>query len=184
VAGIWFRNADGRYPFFWESGHQPEARWHGAGEGPVQYLSSTPDGAWAEFLRHEEITDPAELKGIRRTIWAVELDHLEKESVAEPELPSRTLLGGRGSHARCQEEARRLRAAGATSLLSPSAALERGAARGQRTEGQLLVEADDRDGETLVLFGSRPRVRAWVAADRGAPSVRALGLVRHLPRSD
>jgi len=180
MAEIWFRDADGRHPFFWDSDRQPPARWHAAGDGPAQYLSSTQDGAWAEFLRHEEIADATELNGIRRTIWALEL-HLELESLAEPELPSRTLVGGRESHARCQEEARRLRTAGATSLLAPSAALVPGGARGQRVEGQFLVEASDRDGETVVLFGPRPHVRAWVASDRSAPSVRALGLVRHLP---
>lgn len=176
----WFRNADGRHPFFWDSDRQPPARWHGPGDGPAQYLSNTPDGAWAEFLRHEEITDPADLDGIRRTIWAVELD-LEKESIAEPELADDTLSGGRESHEQCQEEARRIRAAGASSLIAPSAALLPGAARGQRTRGQVLVEAEGRDGATLVLFGARPDIRAWVAADRGAPGARTLGLVRHLP---
>jgi hypothetical protein len=36
-------------------GPQPPMRWHGPGEGPVQYLSDTPTGAWAELLRHEEV---------------------------------------------------------------------------------------------------------------------------------
>ncbi|MGH3065277.1 MAG: RES family NAD+ phosphorylase [Gaiellaceae bacterium] len=178
MAETWFRNADARYPFFWSSDRQPPARWHGAGDGPAQYLATTPDGAWAEFLRHEEITDSAELEGIRRTIWAVELE-LGDESLAEPELPARVLVGGRVSHARCQAEARRLRATGATGLLAPSAALVPGGARGQRVDGQSLVEADDRDGQTLVLFGPRPQARAWMAADRGGPSPRTLGLVRH-----
>ncbi len=178
MAEIWFRNADARYPFFWSSDRQPPARWHGAGDGPVQYLSTTPDGAWAEFLRHEEITDPAELDGIRRTMWAVEVE-LAAESLAEPELPARVLVGGRASRARCQGEARRLRASGASGLIAPSAALVPGGARGQRCEGHSLGEADDRDGKTLVLFGSRPEARAWVAADRGGPSPRTLGLVRH-----
>ena len=177
---IWFRNADGRYPFFWNSDRQPPARWHGERDGPAQYLSSTPDGAWAEFLRHEEITDPADLDGIHRAIWAVELE-LERESLAEPKLPAAAFAGGRESHARCREEARRLRAMGASGLKAPSAALLPGCARGQRSEGQVLVEAEDRDGETLVLFGPRPHARAWLAADRGRPSARTLALVRHLP---
>lgn len=176
---IWFRSTDRRYPFLWDSDGQPPARWHDEGDGPAQYLSSTPDGAWAEFLRHEEITDPAELSGICRMIWAVEL-RLERESLAEPELPAAALVGGRSSHARCRREARRLRAAGATGLVAPSAALLPGRARGQRTEGSALVEAEDRDGETLVLFGSRPGARGWIAADRGAPTPRTLGLIRHL----
>jgi len=179
VTEIWFRNADTRYPFFWVSDRQPPARWHGHGEGPTQYLSSTPDGAWAEFLRHEEITDPAELRGIRRTLWAVELD-LESESLAQPDIPSATVVGGRSTHARCQAEARRLRARGASAIRAPSAALLPGGARGQRTEGSVLVDAENRGGETLVLFGTRAEARAWIAADRGAPSARTLGLIRHL----
>jgi len=179
MAEVWFRNSDARYPFFWDSDRQPPARWHGEGEGPVQYLASTPDGAWAEFLRHEEIADPTELDGIRRTVWAVELD-LDDENLAKPELPASAFGGGRSSHPRCQKEARRLRAAGASGLTAPSAALLPGGARGQNTAGQVLVEAEDRDGETLVLFGARPEARAWIAAERGAPSVRMLALVRQL----
>src|SRR5262249_12367623 len=70
---IGFRHTDPRFPFLWEEASQPAARWHAAGEGPVHYFCDTPDGAWAEFLRHEEITDPADLITIRRTIWAVDL---------------------------------------------------------------------------------------------------------------
>ena len=68
---IAFRHCDRRWPFLWESAVQPQARWHGEGEGPVQYLADTPDGAWAEFLRHEEITDEADLAGVSRALWAV-----------------------------------------------------------------------------------------------------------------
>jgi hypothetical protein len=52
---IVFRHADPSLPFLWEDVGQPPARWHGDGDGPVQYFTDTPDGAWAEFLRHEEI---------------------------------------------------------------------------------------------------------------------------------
>ena len=65
---IAFRHCDRRWPFLWESAVQPQARWHGDGEGPVQYLADTPDGAWAEFLRHEEITDEADLAGVSRAL--------------------------------------------------------------------------------------------------------------------
>ncbi len=59
---ILYRHAPTGLPFFWETADQPEARWHGPGEGPAHYLADTPDGAWAELLRHEEITAPEELK--------------------------------------------------------------------------------------------------------------------------
>ncbi len=40
---IAYRHADPRFPFLWESNAQPPGRWHGIGEGPVQYLADTPD---------------------------------------------------------------------------------------------------------------------------------------------
>ena len=63
---IVYRHADPRFPFLWEGNDQPPARWHGQGEGPVQYFADTPDGAWAEFLRHEGIRADAELVNLRR----------------------------------------------------------------------------------------------------------------------
>ena len=66
VTVIAFRHTDPRYPFLWECGSQPAGRWHAQGEGPAHYFNDTPDGAWAEFLRHEEITEPEDLSGIRR----------------------------------------------------------------------------------------------------------------------
>ena len=78
---LWFRNADTRFPFLHESSAQVPARWHGAGAGPAQYLADTADGAWAEFLRHEEISDPRDLAGISRNLWAVEVT-FESETVS------------------------------------------------------------------------------------------------------
>jgi hypothetical protein len=65
---IVYRHADPRFPFLWETAAQPPARWHGAGEGPVQYLADTPDGAWAEFMRHEGIATESELMNVRRVL--------------------------------------------------------------------------------------------------------------------
>jgi len=101
---IVYRNADPRFPFLWENADQPAARWHGMGEGPVQYFADTPDGAWAEFVRHEGITQEAELVNVRRSLWAIELpDDLPAET---PALPIRILTGGRGTYQRCRQEAR------------------------------------------------------------------------------
>jgi RES domain len=173
---IWFRHADRRWPFLWENTAQPEARWHGAGEGPAQYLADTPDGAWAEFLRHEEITDPADLPGIDRQLWAVEVPN--DEPVEAPSLSHSRMRGGRSSYGACQAEARRLRTDGATGLEAPSAALVAGGARGQVVRGGLR-EAQSRDGQVLVLFGTRDDLRGWVCADYGRPGERVLALVHH-----
>jgi len=81
-------------------------RWHGEGEGPAHYFSDTPDAAWAEFLRHEEITEEADLRTIRRQMWAVEIGGAPNVGV---QVSDATLSGGPSTYATCQEEARRLR---------------------------------------------------------------------------
>jgi hypothetical protein len=173
---IWFRNADRRWPFLWEDATQPPGRWHGAGEGPAQYLADTPDGAWAEFLRHEEITDPADLPGVARSLWAVEVP--DDEPAARPRLPADVLRGGLLTYPDCQAEARDLRGDGATALEAPSAALVDGGARGEFVRAG-LVEADERDGRVLVIYGARSDVRGWLCTVEGHPSERLLTLVHH-----
>ena len=69
---IAFRHADPRFPFLWEDSSQPAGRWNTAGQ-LTHYFTDTPDGAWAEFLRHEEIFDPEDLLTVRRAPWAVGL---------------------------------------------------------------------------------------------------------------
>jgi len=176
---VWYRHADRRFPFLHVAPGQPAARWHGDGEGPVQYLADTPDGAWAELLRHWSITLPEDLDGIDRALWAVEVDE-SAEVVMRPRLHRLTLLGSLSSYPACRAAARRLRTRGATALLAPSAALLERGAGGQRTTEDGLVEASGRDGRALVLFGPRPRLRGWCCALHGAPAERLLPLVRHL----
>jgi RES domain len=173
---IVFRHADSRLPFFWETGEQPPARWHGAGEGPVAYLAETPDGAWAEFLRHEEITDPADLEGVRRAIWAVEVPELPR---ARPRLPKAALTGGLGTWPACQAEARRLRRRGTTGIATPSAALLPRTSSGFRTSGGMRA-GPVRHERAFVLFGARPDLVAWCACAEGRPRADLLARVRHL----
>jgi hypothetical protein len=175
---IVYRHADPRYPFLWESVDQPPARWHDRGDGPVQYLSSTPDAAWAEFLRHEEITDAADVATVTRSLWAIELP---EESLAAPRLPDTTMVGGMSSYAACRAEASRLRAAGATGLTAPSAALDRRTGSGYRTDGGLRP-GPRRDESVIVLFGARPDVVGWVACFEGRPRPELIGRVRQLRR--
>ena len=172
---IGFRHTDPRYPFLWEHLRQPAARWHAEDEAPVHYFSDTPDGAWAEFLRHEEITDPEDLSGIRRALWAIDIGD---EAPAFPDLPSETLTGGPETWRDCREEARRLRAGGATGFAAPPAALLPGAARGWRVDGG-LQPGPDRDGKVVVLFGRRPDLVGWEATVAGRPGEDLLHRVRH-----
>jgi hypothetical protein len=173
---IAFRHADPRFPFLWESADQPSARWHRAGEGPAHYLAETADGAWAEFLRHEGITDPADLAGVARSMWTIELPEVPE---ARPTLDEKTLTGGESTYAACQAEARRLRDTGATGLVAPSAALPSPASSGFRTSSG-LVPGPARDERVFVLFGSRPDLVAWAACAEGRPREDLLPRVRPL----
>ena len=171
---IGFRHADARFPFLWESDAQPAARWHGAGEGPAQYLAETPDGACAEFLRHEEITDQADLAGVTRTLWAVEVPDPPR---ARPALRDEACMGGRATYPACQAEARRLRRHGARGLVAPSAALEAGTPSGLRTEDGLRPGPPCPE-RVLVLFGRHPDLVGWAACVEGRPRADLLRRVR------
>lgn len=173
---IAFRNADIRYPFLWEDDTQPPARWHGLGDGPMQYLADTPNGAWAEFLRHEEITDPADLAGVRRAMWAVDIG---SDPTGVPALSIGLLTGDVDTYPDCQAEAKALRAEGHAGLVAPSAALLPGGARGYRVENG-LVEGNPADGVTLALFGPRPDLIGWLVAAEARPAVALLDRVRPL----
>ncbi len=175
---ILFRRVPDGLPFLWERRQaQPPGRWHRAGDGPVQYLADTPDGAWAEFVRHEEIVDAEDLATIRGTVWAVEMP--DDGALARPELDRTTLTGDTESYAACQDEAIRLRARGARGLVAPSAALCRGEARGERVADG-LQPGPDREGQVIVLFGARPDLVGWRAAVGAHPHAALLAKVRPL----
>ncbi len=174
---ILFRHADPRYPFLWENSDQEPARWHGEGEGPVQYFADTPDGAWAEFVRHEGITEESDLENVRRALWAVEAP--ESPPAGIPRLSRASLTGGLASYSACRKEARRLRAKGAQSLRAPSAALLPKGALGWKVDGGLRV-ATERDGAVIVLYGPRPGLIGWLAAFAARPHPDLLRRVRPL----
>ena len=80
-----YRHTDPRFPFLRAFASQPAGRWNHQGE-LTHYFSDTPDGAWAEFIRHEEIDDPEDLSTITRALWAVEIG---EEPALRPTLPRR-----------------------------------------------------------------------------------------------
>jgi hypothetical protein len=156
---IVFRNIDSRYPFLWESSAQPPGRWHAAGTGPVHYFADTSDGAWAEFIRHAELT-PEELPNVQRTIWAVEVGDIGRKKV-DQDLPYKTLTGGKRTYPRCQNLARHLRDAGIRCFSAPSAALIKGGARGWRVQDG-LQPGPPRDGRTIVFLQRVPNAIGWL----------------------
>lgn len=175
---IAFRQADPRYPFLWEGPRQPAGRWHADGDGPAHYFADTPDGAWAEFLRHEEITDVDDLATIRRQMWAVDIGDA---AAARMTLPAETLTGGPDTYPRCQQEARRVRNDGHARLIARSAALVPGGARGMRVSDGVHADAA-RDGDVIVIFGSPDSLVGWIAADAASPPADLLGRVNHYKR--
>lgn len=172
---IVFRQTDARYPFLWEDTTQEPGRWHAVGEGPAHYFADTPDGAWAELLRHEEITEPDDVLTIRRQLWAVDIGDAPAEAVTTP---ASIVSGGRDTYARCQMDASALRARGAQRLAAPSAALVPGGARGLCVDRGVKPSAP-RDGAVLVLFGSPQGLVGWIAAENGHPPVDLLRRVNH-----
>jgi hypothetical protein len=177
---IVFRVCDSRFPFLWTltgAPRQRPARWHGVGEGPAQYFADTPTGAWAELLRHEEITDPADLAGISTRLWAVRIGDVEMH---EPKLPLAALTSAPDKYEVCRTEARRLRAAGAVRLVTVSAALQAGEAAGFHVGTAGLIRAAPRDGKVLVHFGVLPNAEGWCAADAARPDADLLGYIRPL----
>ena len=170
---IAFRHADPRFPYLHEDSSQSPGRWNAAGE-LTHYFCDTPDGAWAEFLRHEGISDPEDLPTIRRALWAVDIS--EPPSL-QPDLPQEVLTGGPESWPACQEFAHPCRTA-MDGITAPSAALRPGGAHGWCVDGG-LQPGPRRDGRVFILFGLRPDLIGWPAAIEGRPSEDLLVHVRH-----
>ena len=185
---IVYRQTDVDVPFFWESDRQPAQRWHDAREGPVQYASSTPDAAWCEFLRHAGIDDSADLDGVNRAMWAIEIpgsgeaatpgEEATPGEAATPDLPTAVMTGGTEHYRDCRDEARRLRANGATRLVAPAAAVLPGTPSGWRVDDG-LVPAPARDELTIVVFGRSSDAVGWIAAV-GRPAANIIQRVQYL----
>lgn len=168
---IAFRHADPRFAFLREDESQTAGRWNDTGD-LTHYFCDTPDGAWAEFLRHEEISDPADISTIRRALWAVEIG--EPPSL-RPDLPPETMTGDPTTWPRCTQFASTHRG-NADGLIAPSAALKPGEARGWRVDAGMRP-GPDRDGQVIAIFGPRPDLVGWAATAEGRPETALLAKV-------
>lgn len=93
----------------------------------MHYLANTPTVAWAEWIRHQEIEDPADLEGVAAALWAVLIPAHWSDQDLQPVNLSMELVLGTTPEA---ESARlalvdQLKAQGAQGLLAPTAALHR-----------------------------------------------------------
>jgi RES domain-containing protein len=172
VATVCYRYSDYDTPF-WARANTMPGRWHSIGDGATQYLSCTTDGAWADLIRTEDLRTPDELKLVRMPLWQVKIDQSYVVDYSEFELaevagfPAEALIDD--DRSRCRIEGRRLRDAGYSGVLAPSAALPGSAC--------------------LTLFGprvaidwsSRPSLSSAIPSSiltEGAPPIGVLGRVR------
>jgi hypothetical protein len=165
---IVYRAVGPSHPFLWDSTSQPPARWHEPDDAPVQYFSDTPEGAWAEVLRHFHLTQPDDLEGLAKSLWTVRLpDDLR---LADPDLPTDVLTGGYDTYPACREEAERIRRAGFDGIIAPSAALID--SRPWLTRGGGIIPSGIRPepAHTIVLFGEWSGIAAHQACWEGRPA--------------
>lgn len=170
----YYRVCDSRFPFLWATVDQPPARWHGVGEGPCHYLATSAKGAWAEVLRHEEIDQSDDLVDLERSLWEVEAPTPQ----ATPQLPYDDLTGDKSTWPACQDEARRLKEEGYTSLEAPSAALLSGRAERYGVDLNGMVISGEAPSKTVVHFGDTSRLVGMLQTE-GHPDPTMLGDVRH-----
>lgn len=173
VEAIFFRYSSYDVPF-WVRSNTTDERWHSAGDGSTQYLSATPDGAWAELIRNENLRSEADLGLVAMPLWQVQIEQAQVADYGDFETAERAGFDPEAlihdDQTACRIEGRRLREAGFAGVLYPSAALP----------GE----------QNLALFG--PRILLpWGAARRlasgvpgmrltvGAPPAELLPRVRH-----
>jgi RES domain len=178
-----FRVCDRRYTFLWQSAGQQAGRWNRAGDQPVHYLANTPTVAWAEWIRHQEIEDPADLEGVAAALWAVLIpDHWTDPDLQPVNLSTDLVLGTTPEAA----EARlalvdQLKAQGAQGLLTPTAALHQ--------SDQVLPCIRVRDGseqadalatpaQVILLWCAAEQLPGWCCVPEGRPGPELLPLVR------
>jgi RES domain-containing protein len=111
---------------FWVRPNTRPGRWHVAGAEPTQYWSLTPEGAWAELIRYEELATEEQLDEIRTTMWVCRLPRMGLADLTDDELRNRYNLTGNDLTAdawdACQHAAVEIRRE-ARGVLAPSAAL-------------------------------------------------------------
>lgn len=111
---------------FWVRPNSRAGRWNVPGDGPTQYWSLTPDGAWAELIRFEELRSEGELDFVRIAIWVCRVPTMRLVDLREPETCGRYGLGVTDltgdDWSRCQAASKAIRSDGARGILTPSAA--------------------------------------------------------------
>lgn len=173
VDATYFRYSSYDVPF-WVRANTTDERWHVSGDGATQYLSATPDGAWAELIRNENLRSEADLSLVAMPLWQARIEHSQIADYGDFETaeqagfdPEDLIDDDQGA---CQSEGRRLRDAGFAGVLYPSSALP---------GDQNLVLFGPR---ILLPWGAPRRLASGIPGNRltvGAPPKELLPRVRH-----
>jgi RES domain-containing protein len=70
---------------FWSRANSRDGRWNYSGVGSTQYWSLTPDAAWAELIRHEDLHTEDELDLVRMPLWVCRIPSVMLVDLRLPE---------------------------------------------------------------------------------------------------
>ena len=178
-----FRVCDRRHPFLWSGPGQAAGRWNRSGDQPVHYLACTPTVAWAEWIRHQEITDPGDLAGVAAALWAV----LIPQEWGKKELDSVALHFDQVlDTSPAAQEARlalveHLKKQGAQGLLAPTAALhhsDKVLPAVRVSNGSEQPELLAMPAQVILLWCEARLLPGWCCVPEGRPGAELLPLVR------
>ncbi|HXE44853.1 MAG TPA: RES family NAD+ phosphorylase [Conexibacter sp.] len=139
----------------WARPNSSAQRWNRTREAPTQYLSLTPEGAWAELIRTEDLTSVVAVRLVSMPLWALQVretrvaDYATFEKAEAAGFPPEALVDE--DHERCRAEGTRLRARGFRGVLAPSAALP-GAVNLTLFGARLAVEWNCDEDRRLAAF--------------------------------
>lgn len=120
-----FRYASYDVPF-WARANTLPGRWHRVGDGPTQYWALNPDGAWAELIRHEDLTTAQDLRMVQMPMWTCRTPLAMVVDLCDPDTQERHGISAEqlisSNWTACQDLGRTLRQT-YRGVLSPSAVL-------------------------------------------------------------
>lgn len=113
---------------FWARKNSRAGRWHHVGDPPTQYWSMSPEAAWAELIRAENLRTEEELDLVRMPLWACRapsaglVDLSSADSQSHHGITIDHLV--EDSWDACQELGRQIRSDGSPGVIAPCAALD------------------------------------------------------------
>jgi RES domain-containing protein len=112
---------------FWARANTRPGRWNTEREAPTQYWSMTPEAAWAELVRAEDLRTEADLDLVRMPLWVCRIPALGLEDLTDAATQTAHGISAEALVAddwtACQRLASTLRAT-TRGVMAPSAALD------------------------------------------------------------